>query len=895
MDNEKCYNKKDLLSDKEDENMRWLVISDLHFNFKNYNTLVLRERLLKYLQKECDKEGALSFILITGDCMFQYTRCDEDVKFITDIGKVCGVDAKNMFICPGNHDLCRSIDVRNTAIDQIRKNNEIEKFSYADNDMAYDRFDNFYYEVKNEHYKHYAVYKPENEDVCVINVDSCIFSKDKFDVGNLRVCTSELYELKGNIPKDNSLKIVIMHHGVEWLQPEDRMQFFHWLADTHIDLLYCGHNHVAGVNTLDETMYDEDEEKRKPVKQFTCGACLFDYGILPSFYICELKETETLRLVETTLHTYQNKMKWNIDFNALRTFSNSINEYVLNSRMRVMDDEFYMEKYKNEEGVKQFADKIYENIYDAHEDIAIDIRNSGFLKFFGLRGGTFEKETSKVADAMHDTKNLEIKLLLSYPYCNEIEERLKRVPDFQAADKREKQWQDIYLKARILKDELIMKENATIKFHKLPLIYRLIITQNHLYMSFYENKNSSKSRLYRFDNGTSFYKGFKRYFSYAWKNALSDYPEEIPPMYSFLKRDFSVVPSLVINITDSCNMGCSYCPDGGENLKICDKYCDISSIYVLLEAFKDECIQINHQERLVLRITGGEPMLEKEKLCKILEHARELKFQKIVLCTNGILLKEVFEEQFSIWESIKDILLLKISLDTLNQDHFRKITKTNAKILEKIIENIHYANKRGFKIELNTVSTSINVNDIIEIYEFARAIGIIGVKVLTVNDFGDRIIPDDTSEELFKLSKEMKDRGYSEKEAYLNDNKGIQMKKYFDEKGCTLTIVDHNNTANSLTPTRTYSRMCKDCSYYPKSQAIKRGEIKRPCATGIMSLTMRADGAISFCRLREDVEVNISEKSIDEIRNIVHSKMKAYRSCYHFTNDKKVGENEKIL
>ena len=90
MDNEKCYNKKDLLSDKEDENMRWLVISDLHFNFKNYNTLVLRERLLKYLQKECDKEGALSFILITGDCMFQYTRCDEDVKFITDIGKVCG-------------------------------------------------------------------------------------------------------------------------------------------------------------------------------------------------------------------------------------------------------------------------------------------------------------------------------------------------------------------------------------------------------------------------------------------------------------------------------------------------------------------------------------------------------------------------------------------------------------------------------------------------------------------------------------------------------------------------------------------------------------------------------------------------------------------------------------
>ena len=868
--------------------MRWLVISDLHFTFKNYNTLVLRDRLLKYLKKECSKNGPLSFILITGDCMYQYTRCMEDVEFITSLGETCSVSNQNIFICPGNHDLCRSIDVRNSNIDEIRKNNGIDKFDYTNYDMAYDRFDNFYYEIKGEHYKHYAVYKHENEAVCIINIDSCMLSKDNYDLGSLRVCLPELYELKGSIPKDNSLKIAIMHHGTEWLQPEDRKQFFHWLADTHIDLLYCGHNHVAGVNTLDETLYDEDEEKRRPVKQFTCGACLFDYGVLPSFYICELKESDTSRLVETTLHTFQNKTKWNIDFNALRTFPNGGNEYVLNSRIQIMNDDFYLEKYKNREGIKQFADKIYENIYDAHEDIASDIKNSNFLNFFGLRGGTFEKETSKVADAMYDTKDIEIKLLLSYPYCNEIEERLKRVPDFQASDKREKQWQDIFLKAKIIKEELIAKENAVIRFHKMPLIFRLIITHDHLYMSFYENRNSSKSRLYRFDSGTSFYEGFKRYFDYAWKNAIPDYPEEIPPIYSFLKKNFSVVPSLVINITDECNMGCSYCPTGGENLKKCDKLCDISTINVLLEAFKDECIKINHQEKIVLRITGGEPLMEREKLSKVLEKAKGLGFQKIVLCTNGIFLKRVLEEQYTIWESIKDILLLKISLDTLNQNHFRKLTKTNASILGEIIKNINYANDRGFKIELNTVSTSINVGDIIDIYEFARKIGIIGVKVLTVNDFGDRIIPDNTSEELIKLAESMKNKGYVEKEVYLNDNKGIQMKKYFDENGCSLTIVDHNNTADSLTPTRTYSSMCKDCNYYPKSQAIKRGEIKRPCATGIMSLTMRADGALSFCRLREDVEINIYGKSDEDIRNIVHSKMKAYRSCYHFTNNETV-------
>lgn len=77
--------------------MRWLVISDLHFTFKNYNTLVLRDRLLKYLKKECSKNGSLSFILITGDCMYQYTRCMEDVEFITSLGETCSVSNQAKF------------------------------------------------------------------------------------------------------------------------------------------------------------------------------------------------------------------------------------------------------------------------------------------------------------------------------------------------------------------------------------------------------------------------------------------------------------------------------------------------------------------------------------------------------------------------------------------------------------------------------------------------------------------------------------------------------------------------------------------------------------------------------------------------------------------------------
>lgn len=850
--------------------MRWLVISDLHYKYGGFSSEEARKNLISTLRRNCEE---ISFILIIGDCMYQYERQKGDIKFIKDLASACKVGIKNVFLCPGNHDINRNEDTRKSIIPEIRKG-EQEKENLFTNDSlpGYEKFETLYQEIRHEQYFNFNVYSPA-KNVQVINIDSCILSLDDNDFHNLQVCFEKLNSLEEKINSDQIIKIVIMHHGVEWLKPEDGILFQHWLADHHIDVLYCGHNHVPGVTTLDETTFDTFGHKRIAVRQFTCGACIFDNKIKPSFYIAEFDEEANERIIKTTLYTYQPNSMWIKDSGSLRTFPSGVNEYKLNI------DESREEELKRSS--RKYCEKFYENIYDAYDDIADDIKKGDFLEFFGLRGGTFEKEATIVANAMYENEKLQIRFLISYPFSDTIGERLKRVPEFKNEDQTEKQWRNIYQKVESLREDLKDRKNAELRFHCLSLDFRLIITNQNLYIGFYEDINSSKSPMYRYSNGTRFYDGFRNFFQNAWKKAKKDYPSKIPPEHSFLRKTFSVLPSLVINITDQCNMKCSYCPIGGENLSICTSKCETSSINVLMSCFKKECKKIDKSGKLVIRITGGEPLLEPDRLHFVLEKAKELKYDKIVLCTNGIDFVKDYKLETELWDSVKPILLLKISLDTLKIEHFQKLTKAGAMELNKVKESISFAKNLGFRIELNTVSTKENLEDIYDVYNYAKKNGLVGIKVLTVNDFGNRVTPEDTSSEMKSLADYLSKKGFVERDEYLNENKGIQMKRFIDDDKCTLTIVDHNNSARSATPTRTYSnKFCSECIYFPEK--CKNGI--NPCATGIMSLTLRADGMLSFCRLRyDDLGNNISGLSDTEIESIVSTQMKAFYSCYHKT------------
>lgn len=86
----------------------------------------------------------------------------------------------------------------------------------------------------------------------IINIDTSLLSLDDNDIGQLSVFFPELAKLE--IEKDDKINIVIMHHGVEFLRPEDGRKFQHWLADNHVNMVFCGHNHAVGMQILTEAI-----------------------------------------------------------------------------------------------------------------------------------------------------------------------------------------------------------------------------------------------------------------------------------------------------------------------------------------------------------------------------------------------------------------------------------------------------------------------------------------------------------------------------------------------------------------------------------------------------------------------------------------------------------------
>lgn len=848
--------------------MRWLVLSDIHFQFKNFNTEIARQKLIKVISEEAKKEE-ISFILITGDCLHKH-QADEKSKnqlrdFIEQIERACenkkrGKKRKgdiSVYICPGNHDIDRNKEIRSKSIEQYRIDAQLPSIDICDE--GYQDFDYVHLLLTHRPYNHFSaeIYK----NFRIINIDTSLLSLDDNDTGQLSVFFPELAKLE--IEKDDKINIVIMHHGVEFLKPEDGRKFQHWLADNHIDMVFCGHNHAVGMQILTEAIVEENGPQNG-IPQFTCGAALSDSYARPSFYICEYTNAGELNV---KLYEYQNNSKWMLANNELRSFPNGS----------------YCEKSK-----KNIVEKVYPTIFEAADDISQDIRRSSKLCFFGLRGKTFLQGNTQIGDAISErAANLECRLLVSDPYNNNIEKRLRNVPEFSTQVQLEKQWKRIYEDICQLRNLMKGQANRFVRFHQQPLLQRFILTDYALYVGYYSKEPSSKSKMYKYSSESDLYMSMGNFFDASWAAAGSDFDSVIPDRCSFLSGKFDMQPSLVLNLTDECNMKCRYCPEGGENLSRCKELCSIETLLFLMKAFNKYGQQRGWKEKKVLRITGGEPLLVLDRLYAVLNNAKSEEYQKIVLCTNGALIRDAYNKNPDVWENVKDVLLLKISLDTMSKGVFSELTGTDK--LTAVIAGIEFMKRKGFKIELNLVATKDNVSEIENIYNYAHRIGLVGVKVLTINDFGGKIQPDNVEAKLNKLINRMRSKKYVETGLYVHNNKGIHMKRFIHD-GCTLTIVDHLNQENSVTPRRTYSQACQSCYFYPQSVQVQNGD-NTPCATGIMSLTMRADGMLSFCRLRNDRGTPLGGKTEKEIEDCVKTEMQYFEDCYHY----EIGEaREKI-
>jgi cyclic pyranopterin phosphate synthase len=163
---------------------------------------------------------------------------------------------------------------------------------------------------------------------------------------------------------------------------------------------------------------------------------------------------------------------------------------------------------------------------------------------------------------------------------------------------------------------------------------------------------------------------------------------------------------LRISVTDRCNLRCIYCmpPEGVPQMP----HSEILS-YEEIRAVVQAAAELGIYK---IRLTGGEPLVRVElpKLVRMLSQIEGI--EELSLTTNGTVLKK-----YALELKQAGLSRVNVSLDTLNPDKFRYITRLGE--LQGVLEGIEAAKEAGFDpVKVNTVVMR-GINDD-EILDFAR-------------------------------------------------------------------------------------------------------------------------------------------------------------------------------
>ena len=150
------------------------------------------------------------------------------------------------------------------------------------------------------------------------------------------------------------------------------------------------------------------------------------------------------------------------------------------------------------------------------------------------------------------------------------------------------------------------------------------------------------------------------------------------------------ITCLRVSVTDRCNLHCTYCSPDKPNYVAVNKLLTVSEIKKIVDA----AVQIGINS---IRITGGEPLMRPDLDQIIGEISGIPGISDIGITTNGILL-----EKYAAKLAKAGLKRVNISLDTLDQDKFKTITKSG--LFNKTWNGILAAEAAGLKpIKINSV------------------------------------------------------------------------------------------------------------------------------------------------------------------------------------------------
>jgi cyclic pyranopterin phosphate synthase len=188
---------------------------------------------------------------------------------------------------------------------------------------------------------------------------------------------------------------------------------------------------------------------------------------------------------------------------------------------------------------------------------------------------------------------------------------------------------------------------------------------------------------------------------------MTKFPESLP---SELIDDFGRrVRYVRISVTDRCDFRCVYCMSEEMTFLPRAQILTLEELTLVARAFVEMGVE-------KIRLTGGEPLVRRG-IDQLIEATSALPgLRDLAMTTNGAgLVKHA--------RRLREAGLgrLNISLDTLDPERFRKLTRTGD--LSRVLEGLRAAREAGFeRIKLNAVILKgRNDDEVLDLVEFARS------------------------------------------------------------------------------------------------------------------------------------------------------------------------------
>ncbi|WP_084421295.1 GTP 3',8-cyclase MoaA [Henriciella litoralis] len=238
------------------------------------------------------------------------------------------------------------------------------------------------------------------------------------------------------------------------------------------------------------------------------------------------------------------------------------------------------------------------------------------------------------------------------------------------------------------------------------------------------------------------------------------------------------VSYLRLSVTDRCDLRCAYCM--AENMTFLPKkdLLSLEELQTVAEAFIRRGVT-------KIRITGGEPLVRKDigALFQGLGRHMGAGLEELTLTTNATLMTQHANQLVA-----AGVRRVNISLDTLNPDTFRQITRRGE--FDKVMAGIDAADRAGLTIKINTVALKHqNADELPEMIKWAhrRGFDMTLIEVmplgLTGEDRYDQYLP------LFEVRDALEQRWTLSDEASAPANAGPSRYVRIEETGGRLGFI----------------------------------------------------------------------------------------------------------